>query len=379
MRVALWAAGPAQPSEHAALLVNGNTIVTAGDTITALTFNETSGAALGADLQSVEILDNTAGERFQINFTMVDETAAATATFAEAFRVAICYVTGTRIATPAGEMPVEDLQIGDLVLTAAGVAKPVKWIGRLSHTAQDVATAPQLRPVMIRQDALGSGLPRRDLMVSPMHALFIDDSFVPASALVNGVSILRRDSEGPVDYIHVELHDHDVILAEGVPAETFVDDDSRTMFDNVSEYYDLYGTADSRRGYSVPRLEEGYRLEAIRRRIAARAGVAASAGVPGDMAGHVERLEDGELEGWIMDQANPSNPVELEVLVDGEIVATVLANRYRPDLDRAGFADGRCAFSLVMPAAATDMGQVAVRRASDGTPILTPARTPVAA
>ena len=116
--------------------------------------------------------------------------------------------------------------------------------------------------------------------------------------------------------------------------------------------YDLYGFAESRRGYSVPRLEEGYRLEAIRRRIAARAGIAPAAVVPGEMVGHVERLREGELEGWVMDRANPANPIELEVLVDGEIVATVLANRYRPDLDRAGLADGRCAFAVVMPAAA---------------------------
>jgi hypothetical protein len=377
LRISPWLSGPTPTVENVAVLVNGAQTIAAGNTVDSVVFNETSGASLGADLQTVEFLDTTPGDHFQVHFTLVDVTANATTTFSEAFRVAICYVTGARVATPAGETAVEDLQIGDLVLTAAGAAKPVKWIGRLSHTADSVTAAHQLRPVVIRQDALGSGLPRRDLMVSPMHALFIDDSFVPASALVNGVSILRSESEAAVDYVHIELHDHDVILAEAVPAETFVDDDSRTMFDNVSEYYDLYGTSDSRRGYSVPRLEEGYRLEGIRRRIAARAGIAPSAAVPGTMAGHVERLDGGELEGWIMDQANPTNPVELEVLVDGEIVATVLANRYRPDLDRAGLADGRCAFSLVMPAAAEDVGQVSVRRASDGSQVTMPARTSV--
>jgi hypothetical protein len=226
---------------------------------------------------------------------------------------------------------------------------------------------------------LGGRLPRRDLMVSPMHALYLDDAFVPASALVNGVSIRRRESEGPVEYIHLELADHDVLLAEGVPAESFVDDDSRAMFENASEYYDLYGFAEARRGFCVPRLEEGYRLEAIRRRFAARAGIAPSVAAPGEMAGHVERLRDGVLEGWVMDRANPSTPAELEVLVDGEIVATVLANRYRPDLDRAGLAGGRCAFTVAMPAAAEDLAQVEVRRASDGARVPMPAPARVTA
>jgi hypothetical protein len=80
-----------------------------------------------------------------------------------------------------------------------------------------------------------------------------------------------------------------------------------------------------------------------------------------------------------MDRANPSTPVELEVLVDDEIVATALANRYRPDLDRAGLAGGRCAFTVAMPAAAEDLSQVEVRRASDGARVRMPAPPPIAA
>ncbi len=372
--------------ESAGISIDGTQKIAPGDNTTpnstvgeSVTLTAAGGSALSSLLQQVQFVDNVQGDVFQVNFTLTDETLSQSTQFSEAFRVVSCYVAGTRIETPAGEMAVEDLQIGDLVLTASGAAKPVKWLGRRDYTADAVAASRQLVPVLIRKGALGGGLPHRDLMVSPMHALHIDDSFIPASALVNGVSIVRRDSEGAAEYIHVELHDHDTILAEGVPAETFVDDDSRNNFDNVSEYYDLYGFAGSRRGYSAPRLEEGYRLEAIRRRIAARAAIAPSAAVPGEMAGHVERLRDSELEGWVMDHANPANPVELEVLVDGEIVATVLANRYRPDLDRAGLADGRCAFSVTMPASATDLGQVSVRRATDGSQVAMPVRTPVAA
>jgi hypothetical protein len=334
-----------------------------------------SASRLLSDLHSLRIVDSVNNDSFSITFTLDDTTSHASTTFQEFFKTA-CYTPGTRIGTPAGEVAVEDLQIGDLVSTTSGAAKPVKWIGRRSYPAATVARAANLRPVLVRKGALGSALPSRDLMVSPMHALLIDEVFVPAAALVNGVSILRRELAGAAEYIHVELDQHEVIFAEGVPAETFVDDNSRAMFENVAEYYDLYGTTESPRGFSAPRIEEGYQLEAIRSRIA---GQAARAVAPGSLAGHVEQLADGVLEGWVMDRANPTAPVELEVLVDGEIVATVLANRYRADLDHAGLGDGRCGFSVAMPASAEAIMQVEVRRASDGGQVAMPQRTLVTA
>jgi hypothetical protein len=355
----------------------GGPLLTAASGLT-FTIGDTVGESatqMQSDIRSLQITDPNLNELFSITFTMTDVTTAQSTNFQEFFWTA-CYAPGTRIATPAGEVAVEDLQIGDLVATTSGEAKPVKWIGRRSYSAAALAEAVNLRPVMIRKDALAAGLPRRDLVVSPMHALLIDEVFVPAAALVNGVSILRRETAGAAEYIHIELDQHDVIFAEGAPAETFVDDNSRAMFENVSEYYDLYGIAESPRGYSAPRLEGGYQLEAIRRRLAAGGPQAA---VPGALAGHVERLEDGMLEGWVMDRANPTAPVELEVLVDGEIVATVLANRYRVDLDRARLAGGRCAFTVAMPASAEDLSQVEVRRASDGGQVAIPQRALVTA
>ena len=110
--------------------------------------------------------------------------------------------------------------------------------------------------------------------MSPCHALLIDGVLVPAGILINGVSITRHERAPTVSYIHLELANHDAIWAEGVPAETFVDDDSRGIFHNAHEYVARF--PDEKRCpalYCAPRLQDGFEVEAIRRRIAHRAGL----------------------------------------------------------------------------------------------------------
>jgi hypothetical protein len=116
-------------------------------------------------------------------------------------------------------------------------------------------------------------MPCRDLFVSPGHALLVDGVLAQAGALVNGVSIVReRDVPAIFTYYHVELDDHSLILAENVPAETFVDHVDRANFDNWDEYEALYPE-----GRNVPEMEypraKAYRQVpgTIRERLAARA------------------------------------------------------------------------------------------------------------
>jgi Hint domain len=152
-----------------------------------------------------------------------------------------CFLTGTNITTPNGETAVEDLQIGDLVLTTNDSALPVRWIG---ITTVSTRFADPLRgmPIRIRAGALANNVPKRDLLVSPDHAIFIDDILVHAGALVNGVSISREtDMPETFKYYHVELEDHSLIFAEGAPVETFVDNVDRMAFDNWAEHESLYG------------------------------------------------------------------------------------------------------------------------------------------
>jgi hypothetical protein len=148
-----------------------------------------------------------------------------------------CLVTGAEVATVNGPRPVEELRAGDLVLTASGEARPVRWIG---HRSIDIGRHPQpeaVRPLRIATGSFGPGIPRRDLLVSPDHGIRIDgvddgrSVLVPAARLADGRCIASVDVE-TVTYWHVELDTHDVILAEGLPVESYLDDGRRGNFSN---------------------------------------------------------------------------------------------------------------------------------------------------
>jgi hypothetical protein len=151
----------------------------------------------------------------------------------------ICFMPGTRIRTPSGEVPVERLAVDDLVLTPTGEAIRVRWIGRQTVSRRFLD---ELRlPVCVKAGALADAVPSRDLHLSPDHALFIDGVLIQAGSLVNGTSIVRSHDGPPVfTYYHVEVDDHALILAENTPAETFIDNVGRMSFDNWREHEALY-------------------------------------------------------------------------------------------------------------------------------------------
>lgn len=146
-----------------------------------------------------------------------------------------CFLEGTLILTPNGEVPIETLSPGDLIITADGQAAPVRWIGRQKVSAR-FADALQAFPVRISAGALGENVPLRDLYVSPCHAVFVDGVLLAARALVNGSSVVRITDVPPVfTYYHIELDRHDLVIADGAPAESFVDCVDRMIFDNWAE------------------------------------------------------------------------------------------------------------------------------------------------
>jgi hypothetical protein len=270
-----------------------------------------------------------------------------------------CYCAATLIATDRGEVAVEALRVGDRVIARGGAARPVRWIGRRGYGARFVAANRAIQPIRIRAGALGAGVPRRDLFVSPLHALLFlvagREVLVPAEALVDGAGIARCAEYGDVLYFHVELDSHDAILAEGAWAESFVDCDSRGMFINAAEYAALYpGRTPKPWSFFAERVEDGPVLETIRTRLAPMPTRA-----PGPLRGHLDRVGEGLLEGWVQDLANPGRGVALEVvLADGTVLRGV-ANRYRADLEAAGIGLGRHAYRFELPAGAQ---VVAIRR-----------------
>jgi len=155
------------------------------------------------------------------------------------FEVPACYCRGARIATERGEIAVEDLRIGDLAVTTSGVLRPIRWIG---HRRIDISRHPDpatVRPVRVSAGAFGEGLPRRDLWLSPGHNVASGGALMPIIALTNGISIAQVDAR-EVEYWHVELDAHDILLAEGLPAESYLDCGNRTAFVNGGAFIEAY-------------------------------------------------------------------------------------------------------------------------------------------
>ena len=290
-----------------------------------------------------------------------------------------CYCTDTRIltwrvvegASAEAEMAVEDLSIGDIVVTAAGTHRPIRWIGTRSYTGRFANTNPAVLPVCVKVGALADGIPNRDLWVSPDHALYLDGVLIPAEHLVNGATIVKADRVESVTYWHIELDSHDVLLAEGAPAESFVDDGGRAIFHNAASYRALYPHQPVwpvAAVYCAERVTHGYALEAVRRRLALRAGLpVAPARVFGTLLGHLDLCDGSRITGWAQDLAHPDGPVCLDIVVDGAVVALAYAKTYRADLAAAGIGDGCHAFDLVLPQplAPGAAHTVEVRRSAD--------------
>jgi hypothetical protein len=149
-----------------------------------------------------------------------------------------CYAAGTRILTATGERTVECLMQGDIVLTLADgelVAQPVKWIGqrRIDLTAHPRPET--VAPIRIRRGAFADNMPHNDLLLSPDHAVFVDGKLICARQLVNGTTIRQEKSWTSVEYFHVELDAHAILLAEGLPAESYLNSGNRGFFANSGE------------------------------------------------------------------------------------------------------------------------------------------------
>ena len=202
-----------------------------GDTVELYATNATIGDLDQTYLYGItDALDATTlptDESFTTLMTAAPDTNIRGIAFAP---TAQCFAAGTRILTARGEVPVEALIVGDEVVTVEGATLPIHWIGT-RHVDCMRHSAPQsILPVRVAADAFGPGLPARSLDLSPDHAVFAADVLIPVKHLINGRSVMQT-TVPEVTYYHIELSKHAVILAEGLPAESYLETGDRAAFD----------------------------------------------------------------------------------------------------------------------------------------------------
>ncbi len=143
-----------------------------------------------------------------------------------------CFCTGTRISTVRGQIPVEQLSVGDIVLNSSGEPRPIRWLGHRTIDCRSLSEPLAVLPICVSAHAFSFGQPARDLLVSPGHSICIDfcgELLIPAGMLVNGTTIKQVDVDS-VTYWHIEHDSHEVILAENLRTESYLEMGNRSFF-----------------------------------------------------------------------------------------------------------------------------------------------------
>ncbi|MQR98161.1 Hint domain-containing protein [Gluconobacter aidae] len=145
-----------------------------------------------------------------------------------------CFLAGSMIRTPEGDVAVETLRLGSAVVAfvnGEAIERTVSWIGRAHKVARTgLGDAEAGYPVRIMKDAIAQGVPYKDMLVTPEHCLFINGGFIPARMLVNGRSVIYDRAFAAYDYFHVETAEHSVIMADGMLTESYLDTGNRRSF-----------------------------------------------------------------------------------------------------------------------------------------------------
>jgi hypothetical protein len=212
---------------------------------------------------------------------------------------------------------VETLAAGDVVVTASGEMRTVKWTGHRLIDCRSHVNRPSVLPIRIAAEAFGPNRPSQDLYLSSGHSICVDligEVFIPVGHLINGATIARIDVD-EVSYWHVELDTHDVLLANNLPAESYMLMGNRGFFEE-------------RRGL-LPRFEQG--------RERTHADFCRPVVLDGPVLAFVRQrlLSRAEAIGW-----TPSTETDLHLVVDGEV--------------RRPLSDGDAALFL-FPASARDV------------------------
>lgn len=202
-----------------------------------------------------------------------DFSSPMTVEAANGVGVANCFMGDTQIATPQGEVVVDLLEPGDEICLHDGTTARVRWVAK--QTLMPVFGLPERnRIIEIAPGALGDGLPHSPLRLTADHALLLDGVLVHAGALINGDTIRQvPDNDLPRRFTvyHVETEAHAMLLANGAPSETFIDNVPRHVFDNYAEYTALCGADRPVIEAPYPRAQSARQIpKALRARLAGK-------------------------------------------------------------------------------------------------------------
>jgi autotransporter passenger strand-loop-strand repeat protein len=235
----------------------------------------------GGSSFTLQLAGSYSGETFNLTPDGSSGTVIAVATSATVIGTSNvpCFAAGTCITTERGEIAVEHLAIGDRLQTVEGDMKPITWIGSRRVDCGHHPEPTKVWPVLILAHAFGADAPLRDLLLSPDHAVFVDNVLIPVKHLINGATI-RQIVTSAVTYVHVGLDRHSVILAEGLPVESYLDTGDAHAFETASGPILLHPAFASERanialvmevlGYAPLRVT-GPEVAAVRARLADRA------------------------------------------------------------------------------------------------------------
>jgi len=176
----------------------------------------------------VDFITYTSPDREDGIVTFLDGT---TMTFQEIENVIPCFTPGTTIATPRGERLVEELQVGDRIITRDNGIQEIRWMGQKDLTGKNLIGSPHLRPVLVKAGSLGNGLPERDMLVSPNHRLLVtgdrtqlyfeENEVLAAAKHLDGAQGIHQVDVMKVSYIHFMFDRHEVVLSNGAWTESF--------------------------------------------------------------------------------------------------------------------------------------------------------------
>ena len=264
--------------------------VTGFDQTDTIDLNSLTGASITqtinttADTTTVAITGTQSSHAYSQDFVLTgiyDGTfTAAPSSDGTAITYVSCYAEGTRIAVLGADaaprdVAIESLREGDVALLHGGGTRPIVWIGSRRIDVTRHPDPDSVSPIRIAAGAIAPGQPCRDLTVSPDHAVMVDGTLIPARMLLNGASVRRLDVPA-VHYFHVELDAHDVLLAEGLPAESYLDTGNRATFlgnEVVTLHPDLTPTPRTPRMAGLPVAIDEATVRPAWVRLAARAGL----------------------------------------------------------------------------------------------------------